>query len=362
MADEDDLPESAQVAQSILAQLGMSTEMFASIASGDWDAELGSPELRADAKSLIDALIEYVRYNRVAMNGLRSPMAEPALRVAERMAQDRLPFNRKERYFTGTVLPMLVASDGFAHLDRFLSMCGLPSSFSTDFEGTGHLQFFTEYSFNESVFTDADDARFIDRPPVADTPDLVIVGSDWLLAIEAKMFHRPSPARLASQLGRQAILVAYWASKFGIPQERVRHVALLPRALASTTGQLPVPVVTWEQVADSYRHVAPRYWLAQLDFANKSDLASKAPAWGTNADGERLGRQIARGDIVDPESGEVFRSMGRNGGLGGQLLSEDIVSGRWRTHRYEVCFDDPPNSNWFPISDFLRSVGDIGKL
>ena len=31
----------------------------------------------------------------------------------------RLPINRKERYYTGTVLPMIVASDVFKHFGRF---------------------------------------------------------------------------------------------------------------------------------------------------------------------------------------------------------------------------------------------------
>ena len=37
----------------------------------------------------------------------------------------RLPVNRKERYYTGTVLPMIVASDGFKRLPKFLTLCGV---------------------------------------------------------------------------------------------------------------------------------------------------------------------------------------------------------------------------------------------
>ncbi len=39
---------------------------------------------------------------------------------------DRLPLNRKERYYTGTVLPMIVCCDEFAHFGRFLRLCGVP--------------------------------------------------------------------------------------------------------------------------------------------------------------------------------------------------------------------------------------------
>lgn len=33
-----------------------------------------------------------------------------------------LPLNRKERFYTATVLPMLVCTDDFGHLDRLLEL------------------------------------------------------------------------------------------------------------------------------------------------------------------------------------------------------------------------------------------------
>lgn len=48
---------------------------------------------------------EQARYTRVALDALRTrePAANPALALTAANAQERLPFNRKERYFTGTV-------------------------------------------------------------------------------------------------------------------------------------------------------------------------------------------------------------------------------------------------------------------
>src|SRR6185312_6165083 len=43
------------------------------------------------------------------------------------MFDSSLPLNRKERFYTGTVLPMLIASDGFMHLNRFLRLCSAPT-------------------------------------------------------------------------------------------------------------------------------------------------------------------------------------------------------------------------------------------
>ena len=39
-----------------------------------------------------------------------------------RLADTGLPFNRKERYFTGTVLPMLVCAHDFAHFGRLTEL------------------------------------------------------------------------------------------------------------------------------------------------------------------------------------------------------------------------------------------------
>ena len=45
--------------------------------------------------------------------------------------------------------------------------------------------------------------------------------------------------------------------------------------------------------------------------------------------------------------------MGRQGGLGGDLLDADIASGSWRTHTYEVSRQETPaNGNWFTIEEF----------
>jgi len=79
-----------------------------------------------------------------------------------------LPLNRKEQYYTATVLPMIIASDGFAYLHRFLDLCGLPVGRFDDHGRAGNqkLQFFTEYNLAESL-RDDDRHRFPDpRSPI----------------------------------------------------------------------------------------------------------------------------------------------------------------------------------------------------
>ncbi|HEX6359583.1 hypothetical protein, partial [Actinophytocola sp.] len=60
-----------------------------------------------------------------------------------------LPLNRKERYYTGTVLPAIVCADNFAHLGRLANL--LPTG---DLDVRAEPEdctalFFTEYGLSE---------------------------------------------------------------------------------------------------------------------------------------------------------------------------------------------------------------------
>lgn len=370
--EHSELHDSAAQAHYVLARLSGEEGVLEQIENGQWDDDLASRQAVSDAAALLRAGAENSRYTREALGMLRQEglwSTEGPVAEARHAAEKRLPFNRKERYFTGTVFPMIVASDGFAHLDRLLALCGLDVHVEPSLNGDQDLQFFTEYSFKESVFTKEDRKRFAGAPKGGDTPDIVLVGPDWLLALEAKMFDQPSVASLNDQLSRQWAFVSYWAREFGFDPSRVAHLALLPRALSSRLGALTRPTLTWEELAAAYANVAPRYWLAQLDYANTSGLGAPVDAlYGVNAHGHRTGAELAEGsllpgpgDSTDLDLGIPFDYMGRAGGLDGKALAEDLATGRWKTQKYEVRVGDAPNANWFAISDFLDRVTATGS-
>src|SRR5271169_2774544 len=65
-----------------------------------------------------------------------------------------LPLNRKEVFFTATVLPAIICADNFKHFDRFLKLLGLrdiPIDVSVE---QANIQFFTEYCLAESIYGD----------------------------------------------------------------------------------------------------------------------------------------------------------------------------------------------------------------
>jgi hypothetical protein len=211
-----------------------------------------------------------------------------------------LPFNRKERFFTGTVLPGLVTHDSFAHLDRLLDLCGLEGVLPPSAEERLHsVQFLTEYGFAESAWKDTS-GRWTEYPP-----------------------------------------------------DRVRLVALLPAEYLAELGNLRFGAITWERVLDTYRDVAPTYWITVLSDAIDGYGALKS-TFETKAEDTLLGDEIvARFERNDLS----YQWMGRGGGLTGRLLASDIDSGSWRRQLYQLRTDlADPNRNWFPVEVFVAAV------
>lgn len=51
--------------------------------------------------------------------------------------------------------------------------------------------------------------------------------------------------------------------------------------------------------------------------------------------------------------------MGRQSGLSGEPLRDDLNSGAWRSREYEVRFEPRRRPNWFSIEDFVASVDQV---
>ena len=158
------LHQAAERARMCLLRVSGEGGILEQIAAGEWDASL-IPRQTRDLTDLLAVLFEQVRSSRAIAGATSSdnvPVGGSGFRA---MSSTHLPLNRKERYYTGTVLPMLIASDGFMHLGRFLGLCGLEIELAgnTPFEGDQNLQFFTEYNFAESCFTEQDRIRFPNR-------------------------------------------------------------------------------------------------------------------------------------------------------------------------------------------------------
>jgi hypothetical protein len=318
------------------------------ITAGEWDTDLSAEQARDLADSLAEAaeVVRTMRSNAGEVQTHAEPRAHwPGL----------LPLNRKERFFTGTVFPGLVAGTGFWHIQRLLDLFGVPvSAQGGEF---AQIQFLTEYGFAESVYTDDDRAKWGDAA-TRETPDIVIAGPDWLLAIEAKMYHAPSAAALNEQMAAQAPIVRRWRDVLGLPAENVVHALLLPARLAQRerAGLVNQRVVTWEALLNAFRGVGPRYWVSVLAEAldRHADLESRS-IHQQNAESILTGAEIVE-DAKSEAPSVGF--VGRVGGVAGARFTADVESGQWRTQKYRVRSTAVPatNRNWMPVAAFLAAV------
>lgn len=281
------------------------------------------------------------------------------------LARTLLPFNRKERYFTGTVLPSVVCADNLRHLHHFFRLLTTrPLPVVEPDPAKTNLQFFTEYNFVEALVS-APPGRFPEAPTSRDTPDLVCLlggGPNVLIAVEAKMYDRPSRADLLAQFEAQERILSYLGEHL---PATVVHTMLLPEQLARRVA-LPdsVTVVTWERLADTFRPLLgpSHYFLAALDYAlehYESLMSKSGGSAGQNADGWLAGEEIlARINRRDPQ----VLQIGRIRGASGPEFLEDIRSGRWRTLQYEVSgAATPANRNWFSAEEFVAGVTGSAK-
>ena len=103
-----------------------------------------------------------------------------------------LPLNRKERFYTGTVLPQIICYDNFKYFERFTSLIrGFPKDIHINpSPSANNIMFTTEYSLKESYRRRDGNKIFEDIPATKETPDLVTLimnPEPLLILLEAKM-------------------------------------------------------------------------------------------------------------------------------------------------------------------------------
>ncbi len=283
------------------------------------------------------------------------------------MMQNELPLNRKEKFFTGTVFPMIVCKDNFKHFPRLLGLIGCDEEVTVIADpDTSNIQFFTEYSLVESIVGPAE-SRFLKPPTSKDTPDVMALiraesGHKLLIAIEAKMYDVPTALSLQMQLDNQwNNILSYLKDQLQI--DRLYHYALLPKALHDTleADGFDYETITWEDLLGEYSQVYDNdYFLELLRIALESygELVSRRMTFLANCE-----KKIPGAEIYDKFKKGILcmNVMGRAQGLTGEHLQKDIASGRWKVQWYETSSaDTPPNRNWFHIRRFVEHIDKEG--
>lgn len=276
-----------------------------------------------------------------------------------------IPLNRKERFYTGTVLPAIICADNFKQMNRFFGLIGgfdIAIEINPDPENC-NIVFQTEYSFKESVYGEHFQKMYSEKHETKDTPDLVILITEpekYLFVCEAKMFSNITPGDLNRQLMNQEWFIDTIKGKLGIPDENCFHFALVPEGLIPDKTRLSRPVVYWEEVLNAYNDIQKsEYFFNILKMALqkyellKSNSGNQLLTYGKNMDFRLSGESI----LELHKSGKNFW-VGRNLGLSGEKFRVDVESGGWKHFEYEINLDaqEAPNRNWFSSGEFYKAV------
>lgn len=285
-------------------------------------------------------------------------------RTLQQLLAVGLPLNRKERYYTGTVLPALLCSDAMVHLPRLGGLLELPDPLVVRADPDDcTVLFFSEYSLIESAIGVIAE-RFPGMASLPkDTPDVVILVTEpapVLIALEAKLYDRPSNADLTKQLTAQRAQLDQIAEHLSGPlgaAVSIEHAALLPQGLADVIGELPARVITWEQILDTYGDVDQPYFLAVLAHALDQYLTLVSP-WGGYQQGDVPGAALVRRHLAGDDT---WSHMGAKGGLSSSRVIDRAADGTWTTTLYQARHEPLPwNSNWFTVAEFVACLIEAG--
>ncbi len=268
------------------------------------------------------------------------------------------PFNREERFFTGTILSLLFSGNDFRDLKHITDIMapelGLLPEYSAE---SKNILFYTEYNLKKSRYVTGE-ALAIAEDVDGDTPDVLFYVSDgavtYLFAIEVKMYHRPTFDNLAFQMQRQRIILNRLAEVGGIKPEHIFHSALIP---AKQAKQLPntLPIITWERLLDIYSSVSANAYAIDV---LKYGLEQYDKLVATQSSGKNNSTETLLGMAIFKNHKNIgIKYVGCGGGLKGQRFVRFASTEKWRYNKFQVTTSETcPNANWFTIDDFINAV------
>jgi len=265
-----------------------------------------------------------------------------------RIMKTELPLNRKERFYTGTVLPALLFHNGLTNFYRFLKIIrDLPKEINESTTG-GNFLFYTEYNLKESA-----GERSVGRKiyaPRNDSPDFIIEilkPIKTFIIIEAKMFENTTTSKISNQIRNQKKFVGeVLKNEFKLQNSQVIHIALLPRNSGVSEGN-NFQVIYWDEFLEGQFPdlLEDCFFYNYLKFGldNYDDLVS------VNVGPDTVGLEIYK----LAKQGNRFW-VGRDGGA--DKIDEDGANGTWKTRVYFTYQNKPKGGrkdNWITSEQFV---------
>ena len=182
-----------------------------------------------------------------------------------------------------------------------------------------------------------------------------------LIALEAKLYDRPSRPDLLKQFAAQKAqldaLCPLLAQQLDVEQVRLAHWALLPEKFAAAMGDLGTPTMTWETVRDAFADVDQQYFHAVLSTAltRYDDLVAKTVSY---QHGELAGAKLVTRLLAGDTTWYLHGPQGRPGRCAAQGRRVHRGVGH---HRLPVPARIPSgNSNWFTVGQFIDALRAAG--
>ncbi len=275
----------------------------------------------------------------------------------QEILKSELPINRKERFYTGTVLPSLLFHGGLSNLYSFLhEIHGFPSEVNEQ-NTKDEFLFYTEYNLKESAGKKSVGTEIFTA--TRDTPDVIIQILKPLtvfIIIEAKMFAKPTPNGFSQQMQAQQVAVVD-PLKQRYQGCHVFHIALVPRQLGFKDTS-DYQVVNWEFFIDNKEiNLQGNYFVSYLKFAleNYSKLVSEQSGTASTVQGQLHGTAI----YLDGKTDETLW-VGRQGGR--RAIEEDVRKGVWSNKIYGTNTEKPKDGregNWLSSAEFAEIVDQV---
>jgi hypothetical protein len=272
----------------------------------------------------------------------------------EQIFKSELPINRKERFYTGTVLPALLFHCGLSNFYSFLrEIPGFPSEVEEK-KTQDEFLLYTEYNLKESAVNNSVGTEIY--TDTRDTPDLIIEilkPVKMFIVIEAKMFASPSQSDFEGQMKAQKKAVIDVLKK-KYSESKIFHVALVPKGLGLKSTS-DFDVLNWEYFIDKQDlNVRDNYFYPYLKFAlmNYEMLRSKKWATASTILEKITGNRIYK----DSKAGKVFW-VGRSGGI--KAVEEDVKKGVWKRKLYGTNTVKPKDGragNWLTSTTFVQII------
>ena len=278
-----------------------------------------------------------------------------------------LPLNRKERFYTGTVLPALLFHNGLSNFYRFLrAIKNFPDDVNEGTTGDNFL-FYTEYNLKEAS-GDRNIGRRIstDRK---DTPDIIIEilkpeiikPKRIFIIIEAKMFDKVSETKLIGQISDQRKAVIEPLKRtFQLEESQIFHIALVPGMSGlKLKGVEDFQIINWELFIDNEElDVESNYFYNYLKYALDKYQ-------------HHVSKHGPPSTVKFKRTGQEIYENGKNNGIwwvgiegGENAIIKDIKSIDWGNKKYNVNTVKPlagRKGNWITSKKFAELVDKYGK-